>query len=142
MLTIESYGKIENGQLHLHNRQRLDSDLKQAKDCEVVVVIRKRGSKTLKQLGYYWGVVLQEIMLELIRRGNRITIDKVHEAMMLKFYPVHILDDQGIIVFTQPGSTKDFNKEEHADLTEKVRQWAWEALELAIPDPVKNPKLF
>lgn len=142
MTTIEAYARIQSGVLVIHNRQRLDSDLKQCIDCDVKITIRKRGRKSLIQLGYYWGVVIPEIRLKLTEMGYRITDEKVHESMMRKFYPVIIYDEQGTVILEEAGSTKDFNKTDFSELIDKVRQWAWESLQLAIPDPDKNHNLF
>jgi hypothetical protein len=142
MVKIEAFAKIENGKLLLHNDKRLKADISTLPDQEVILTIKKRGSKSLAQTGYLFGVVYQECRLGFLNLGYRMSIEEVHRFFKIKFLPVHIMDSQGTIIGEWEGTTTDMNKAEMTDYIEQIRQYAAENLSVHIPDPVKNPKLF
>lgn len=135
MHTIETHGRIEGGKLTITNRRRFEEDVRECKDCEVVITVRKWGRRSNQQNRYYWGVVVQEIKLRLKTLGHRLTIEEVHNFLKEKFLPVHLLDGEGTILATIPGSTATMNKGEFSEYVDQVREWAAQTLEISIPDP-------
>lgn len=135
MTSIEAIGKIEAGKLTIFNRKRFEADLQECKDCRVIVTIRKYGRRSLPQNNYWHGVVVEEIRLRLKDLGHRLNHEDIHEMLKIKFLPVHIIDEEGVILATHPGSTATLNKTEFGELIDRVIEWASTTLQIAIPSP-------
>lgn len=134
MTTVEVFGRIEAGKLIISNRKRFESDIAGCQDCEVEIIVRKRGKRSTQQNRYYWGVVVQEIRLRLKDLGHRLNAEEIHIFLKQKFLPLHIHDEIGTILATIPGSTAGLNKTQFSDYIEQIRQWAAEVLEIQVPD--------
>lgn len=135
MTSIQVLGEIKAGKLILFSRKRFEADVKECKDCRVVVTVRKWGRRSLPQNNYWHGVVVEEIRLRFKELGHRLEHEDVHEMLKIKFLPMHIIDDEGIILATHPGSTATLNKPDFADLMDRVIEWAAISLSIAIPPP-------
>lgn len=142
MTKTVQYGYVESGKLHLLNEARFKDDLRQFKDCDVQVTVKKKGRRSSQQNRFYWGVVVEEIRLNLLDRGNRFDADTVHEYLKQKF-------NYESIVITQTGemlqvgqSTTELNKEEFGVYLDRIIEWAAQSLELTIPLPNTQLQMF
>ena len=134
IIKIETFGKIEGGKLSIHGRKRFEEDLRECKDQEVIITVKKRGRRSDKQNRWYWGIVVTEIRLRLKELGHNLTADEVHTFLKEKFNPVNLISEHGELIATFPGSTTEFNKIEFSDYCERIRDWAAQTLEIVIPD--------
>lgn len=143
MTSIQCLGEIKDGKLILFSRKRFEADVKECKDVRVIVTIRKWGRRSLPQNNYWHGVVVEEIRLRLKELGHRLEHEDVHEMLKIKFLPVHIIDEEGVILATHPGSTATLNKPEFGELIDRVIEWAATTLCISIPLPTaKNEMNF
>lgn len=134
-------GKIEGGKLTLLNRKRFEQDIADCQDCRVVVTIRKWGRRSLPQNNYWHGVIVEEIRIRLKQLGHQLTHEDTHEFLKTKFLPVHICDEEGVVLATIAGSTAALNKPEFGELIDRVIEWAASTLEIAIPLPNSNNEM-
>jgi hypothetical protein len=140
---VEVYGEIVNGSLSITNERRLSEDLKQFKDCEVVVIIKKRGRRSTQSNRYYFGVIIAEIRAEFRNRGIEATQEEMHEALKLKFNPIKTLDENtGELLLEIGGRTSEFNQDEMSEYIEKIMQWSAESLGIYIPPPNTQVDMF
>jgi septum formation inhibitor-activating ATPase MinD len=142
MVKIEVMGHIEAGKLVLANRKRFEQDLKECKDCDVIITVKKRGKRSSEQNRYYWGICIAEIRLRLKELGYRMTAEDIHDMLKLKFIPVHLHDGEGTLIATMPGSTAEMNKTEMMDYLNQVIEWAADAIDCHIPPSDKSLSIF
>jgi hypothetical protein len=143
MQKIEVAGQIKNRKLTILNKTRLQQELDSFEDCDVQIVIKKRGKRSSQQNRYYFGVVIDEIRRELLRRGTRATAEEVHEALKLKFNPHREVNTETGQVLLEIGqTTTDMNKQEFGEFIDRIIQWAAESLEITIPSPGEQVKMF
>jgi hypothetical protein len=140
--TIEAYGFVKSGQLHLLSRERLLDQLRTFKDCDVRVIIKRKGKRSLPQNRYYFGVVLNEIRLALLERGYRYDIDQLHEWAKQTFNKEKIEIEATGEQLEIGGSTTEMNKDEFSSYVDRIREWAALSLEITIPNPGEQEALF
>jgi hypothetical protein len=139
----ESYGHIENGELKIVNRTRFLAELREFKNCEVQIIVKKRGKRSTQANRFYWGVVIEEIRHEFIRRGNRFSPEEIHEALKLKFNPHKEIDENTGEVLLEIGqTTTEMNKEEFGAYLDRVIEWCNTSLEIIIPEPGQQSEMF
>lgn len=141
MTKCETYGHIEDGRLIIHNRKRLNEDLRTFKDCDVTITIKKRGKRSLPQNSYYWGVIVKEIQLRFRELGNDVNCETVHEFLKQKFNPEKVVTSQAEIIEIG-GTTTEMNKDQFSEYCEKIKEWASGILEIYIPDPGQQTEMF
>jgi hypothetical protein len=142
MTKIEALGKVEGGRMTLHNRKRFEQELATVKDCEIILVIKKRGRRSNQQNRYLWGVVYAECRHAFLDLGSRMTPEQVHIFFKRLFLPERIVDKDGTVIGEWEGSSAELNKEEFSDYIEQIRAWAAENLSIDIPDADKNLAMF
>jgi hypothetical protein len=142
MTKATQYGTVKDGVLKIINIKRFKDDLRQFDDCEVEVIVKKKGKRSSQQNRYYFGVVIELIRIELLRRGNRFDAEDIHEWAKLKFNPSKIeIEATGELVEIG-SSTTEMNKSEFMEYVERIREWAAMSLEINIPDPGEQTQLF
>lgn len=142
-------GKIdENGVIFLPKTMRKQMIAAfRGKNIEVKI-IRKSAKHSDAQRGYYWACVLPALVYafnelgEQMQPGNREHLDQMHEFCKGKFL-------KGREVFTAngeamylPPSTADLNKDDFGSYIDNIAQWATENLNIAIPAPGEQMKIF
>lgn len=142
MNKLTAYGKVKDGVLSLHSRRRFAEDVRQIRDCEVIITIKKRGRVSDKQRGYLFGCVYKELQIRFTELGHRLDIDDIHEWAKGKFNPERIIDADGVVIAEFPGSTQEFNKDMMTEYIELIRHYAAEVLEIQIPDPDSSLSLL
>lgn len=145
MTKTEAIGHIHNGELKIASsvRRRFLHDFSLFPDCDVEILVKKRGKRSLPQNRYYFGVVVKEIQLEFERRGERFSCEEIHEGLKLKFNPTKKIDtDSGEVLLEMPGTTTTMNKEEFSIYLDKVIEWANKSLEIIIPEAGEQTELF
>jgi hypothetical protein len=141
-MKIEVHGYIEKGELKILGRTRMEAAIKEAKDCDVVVVIKKRGKRSQPQNNFYWGVIIQEIRAEFKNRGIKMDNEEVHEFLKLHFNKQYIHDEHGEVIGEYGGSTATMSKEEMMEYLDRIILWCAEKLSLAISEPNTQTELF
>lgn len=133
MPTLKQYGSIKDGKLTLANRKRFDQELKDFKDCQVEIIIKKKNRRSNPQNRYYWGVVVKEVQLRMIELGNEVDPETVHEYLKDKFNKVDVYGPGGEVIDSMGGTTTEMNKEDFGIYVDKIIRWAAEVLEITIP---------
>lgn len=108
---------------------------KHRRDCQVLVRIERiQPRRSLQQLRWYWGVIVQAIS-----DHTGYTPDEVHELLKAKFIPkkMAVCDGNGEIKdeLVIGGSTSKLTTEAMAEYCDDIRRWAAMDLGVVIPDP-------
>lgn len=145
-MKIEAYGFVKEGKLNLLGRKRFDADIKAMKDCDVQIIVKRKGKRSLPSNKYYWGCALPEIRTELIRIGQirkDVSCEDLHEAFKMKFNPENIKDENsGEVLLEVGGSTAAMNQDEFSAYMDRVIYWAANSLGLTIPPPCTQTEMF
>ena len=137
---MKGLGHIKNGKLSLDNERRFLADLKALRDGVYEVSVRPKNIRSNPQNRYLWAVVYSEVRIALVNLGNDVSVDEVHEFLKQKFNPVEILGAESSD--TIGGSTAGMTKDEFSNYVEKIGQWAADFLNIEIPPPNTELKLF
>lgn len=136
METLTYTGKVENGELRIINRKRMDIEVKRFEGKEVEIAICKKEYRRSTQLNrYYWGVCVKMIRDFLIQSGYKVTTDDTHEWLKYKFLMADIPNIETGEVMKVARSTSKLKNSEMMDYIEEIKQFAAEELSLYIPDP-------
>lgn len=141
MNKFSSYGTIKDGVITVSNKKRFIQDCGQFKDCEVEIIVKKKGTRSTQQNRYYFGVVVAEVRLGLKEIGYDMTVDETHYFLKNKFHIVSIGNKDGVEIQV-PGSTTDMNTIEFMEYFSKIQQWGAEYLGINIPDPNQDLSFF
>lgn len=125
---LTHYADLNNGELVMHNRRWFRGMLQQYENCPVVVVVeRRRNSRSKEQLGYLWGVVYP-----LIAEHTGHSKEDLHEIFKAKYLQNHISWRGSEMIVA--GSTTRLSANEMAEFITNVIVEANE-LEIEVPDP-------
>lgn len=142
MKKIEHSGYYKGGQLFLNNRKRFDEDGRQMPDCDVDIIVRKKGKATSPQRRYYFGVVVKEITIRMRELGNDVDEDIVHAFLKSEFNKQPIHDADGVIIGYAAGTTTDHNIEERSFYIDSCIDFAATKLDIVIPPPATQSEMF
>ena len=143
MIKIEQYGYVKDGELKILNRKRFNAEIKAFPDCDVQIIIKKKGKRSSQANRFYWGVLISEIRHEFLRRGMRYTSEEIHEALKLKFNAHREVDtNTGEVLLEIGQSTTEMNKEEFGEYINRIIEWCNKSLEISIPEPGSQQQMF
>jgi len=142
MKKVEHSGYYKGGQLFLNNKQRFVEDGKQMPDCDVDVIVKKKGRATSPQRRYYFGVVVTEITNRMIELGNDVDKELVHQYLKSEFNKQPIHNDGGEIIGYVGGTTTDHNIEDRIEYIDKCIDFAATVLDIVIPPPSTQSQIF
>lgn len=143
MTKIEQYGYVKDGELKILNRKRFDAEIKAFPNCDVQILVKKKGKRSNPQNRYYWGIVIDEIRRELLRRGDKYTPEEIHEGLKAKFNPKSTGDKETAeAIFITGATTTELNKEEFAEYLNRIIEWANKSLEIIIPEAGSQTQMF
>jgi hypothetical protein len=137
MTKTEITGSIKGGVIQLNNftRKRLQDDLRQFADCDIVLTIKKKGKRSNPQNSFYWGVCIPEIRRRLKELGNDFDAETVHEYLKGRFNCEKVeIEATGELLEIGQTTTK-LTKGEFAEYLDKIIRFASESLGITIPDP-------
>lgn len=142
MVKVDTYGFIKDGVLKILNRHRFDAEIKSLPDCEVEIIVKKKGKRSSQSNRYYFGVVVREIRERFKELGHRVDSETVHEFLKQKFNAEKVVIPETAEVIEIGKTTTEMNKDEFFEYVEQIRQWASAVLEIYIPDPNTQAKIF
>lgn len=101
-----------------------------------ITIKKVRGTRSLDQNGYLFGVVYPMLLDGLLEAGWELTCtEEVHEfCKQLMLSQQHVNKHTGEVV-SYPNSTAKMTTVEFSTYTDKIREYAIEYLGLEIPDP-------
>jgi hypothetical protein len=141
---LEFTGRVtENGTLHIVHRAKFDEDIKRfsGKDIELLVQ-KKKAYRSSPQNRYYWGIIVELVMQGMNHVGNEMNKQETHEFIKANFNYKEIVNEETGEVFRATLSTSELNKSEFSEMTEKIKRFAAEYLNVEIPDPNADLSLF
>ena len=125
------HGIIKDGNLVLNSPRYFKGMMQQFDDCPVIITLeRRKKSKSKEQMGYYWGVVLQEISEHT---GH--TVEDLHDIFKAKYLRRKKLWRGGDLVII--GSTSELSTNEMAEFITNIVLEANE-LGITVPPPDKE----
>lgn len=133
---VVATGQVRGGRLTLHNPRAFKQAVARLDDRWqlVITVQRLRATRSPKANAYYWGVVIK-----CLSEQTGYHADELHDLMKMLHLPksLAVCDGNGEVTgeYVMGGSTRKLTIEEFYTYVERVRQWAAETLDLAIPDP-------
>lgn len=142
----ESYltnGEIRKGKLYIVKKREMDEQFQHWRDCAVTVrVQRKRKTRSLAQLAWYWPVVIPRCTTVFNKDPTAVVKfdDKqTHEMLKALFMdPSLVLAGlirgrimNGLVIGS---TTRDLNTLQFIEFTERIVMWAAER-DIVIPDP-------
>lgn len=145
MANIQVFGEVSSTgilQIPTPARSRMTKDLIKYAGCRVELTIKKRGKRGTKVNAYYRAVVVKEITIRLKELGNDVDTDITHEFLKDKFNKKLIIAEGGKVLSSYGGSTSELSHEEFSEYLDKIIQWAAEFLNIEIPMPNTQAKLF
>ena len=125
-MKIRHLGTVEQGKIQFNDLKKLKMDIYKHEGKPVVMVIsRKKKSRSLNENSYYWGVPLAIL-------GDHLgyTPDEMNEAIKWQFLRVK-RDGKP----DTARSTKDLTTAEFEALMTKIRRWASIEFGVYIPEP-------
>lgn len=133
---VVASAQVKGGRLFIRNRRRFDQAVSQFREgMEVEVSVKRlRATRSQQQNAYWWGVCVQ-----LVSDHTGYTPEEVHEIAKQMFIPKRFAfqNGNGEIKgeFVIGGSTREMNKVDFSEFTERFKQWAATELDVYIPDP-------
>ena len=106
----------------------IDKLLNGVYELEMITDIPKKGQRSVKQNGYYWGVVLANMVREV---DESYTAEQFHDMLKGLYFGYTAIGNSHII----NGSTTKLDTSEMEDYLVMCRQWAQENLNLYIQLP-------
>jgi hypothetical protein len=143
---LQTYGKIQAGQLKISYRDRFIEAIKAWPDCRVTLILTKQfNRRSLEQNAYLHGVVIPEIRLGMIEAGYspaECSTEAVKDFLKFRFAKKELVNEKTgeIIETVQP--TSQMNTAEMTDFIEEVRRFASEYLNRYIPSPNEQMKIL
>lgn len=143
-MKITIIGKVDDdGKLILPQRNAFVKDLAVFKGKDVVITVEKKGKKrSTEQNRYYWGIVIPLVKQGLIDVGYRMTTELTHDFLRDKFCIVEIVNEITGEVITTKGKTSEMSTSQMMDYFAQISQWAAEWLNIQIPEPEEQLKIF
>lgn len=93
-----------------------------------IYICNDRKQRSLQQNAYYWGVVIK-----LISEHTGYLTNETHKKLAFMFNP-EMIEVKGK-AYKIPRSTTELNTKEFEEYLEQIRVWAWQELNIEIPEP-------
>ena len=134
----------------LHVPRRFKQEIgEKFKGQRIEITIRKKKKhRSSEQNRYYWGVVVPHILDAFIELGNDLQegnpehLQLIHDFLKRRCLPARqVCDAHGVEVELTP-STTDLSTTEMMEYIERVCLFAAESLNVAIPQPNEQTRIF
>lgn len=126
---------IAHGKLHVSTSARtaIQEALQSWPDCRATLTIeRETRGRSAAQNAYYWGRVIK-----ILSDYTGSTPDEMHHVLKMMFLPKDVVlktrIGKVVAEFVVGGSTTELTSVQFSDYVERIRQWAFEALDVDIP---------
>jgi hypothetical protein len=128
---------IIHGKLHVTPSARValqDAVLTWSDGPATLTIERETATRSQQANNYYWAVVVKALA-----DHTGYTPDETHEVLKIMFLPKDVAlatgTGQVIAEFVIGGSTRGLSVPAFFDYVERIRQWAFEALDVDMPPP-------
>jgi hypothetical protein len=130
-----AHGAMVRGKLRLIAPRALSEALTTWDDGPVTVTVeRPAATRSVQANAYYWGVVVAALA-----DYTGYTPDETHDILKMQFLSkaLALARKNGTVVaeFVVGGSTTQLTSPEFFDYVERIRQWAFEELDVNMPPP-------
>ena len=143
MIKLIYFGRVESGKLIIGNRSKMNQEISDLPDMNVVITIEKKSKKrSLSQNSYLWGYLYPTIKEGLRQQGIKCTMMEVHALMKSKFLIQEMVSETTGDILTFTGSTAGLTTSGMMEYVEDIAQWSSEYLGVAILPPGKQTELL
>jgi len=142
---LETFGSRKDDKLHIIKRDLFwQSFFDIFKDGErLKLTIEKIYSRRSNpQNRYYWGVILDIILTEVLKQGNEMSKEQLHEECLKMFAPKKEIHNKEGEVLIIPMRSKEMNKSQFSDYSFDVCKWGAEFWGVYIPEPGEQTEIF
>lgn len=133
-IAVIKNGKIDNP----FNVSKIFMSLKDGRYEFEIKAFNKRSNQ---QNRYYFKCV-EMIRDKMNESGNEFTKEQVHDWIKWKFNSVEFINEDTGEIERIPQSTTSLGKDKFSELIEKIHRYAAESLDLVIPDPGEQMKIY
>lgn len=139
-MTAEIPVDVIHGKLHVSPSARTalqDAILTWPDGAATLTVAREQVTRSVQANNYYWAVLVKALATH-----TGYTPEETHEHLKIQFLPKDVALRTGtgevIAAFVIGGSTRELSIAEFGDYVDRIRQWAFEWLNVDIPpgDPL------
>lgn len=140
-MKLRYFGKVENGQIKITNRNGMLSDLQRFEGKSVELTLsRRRNTRSNSQNAYMWGCVIPIVRQGLIDAGwEREKVNSaevVHELLKDMFCPrEEVINENTGEVMRLPATTTNITTTQMMEYIADIQRWGAEFLGINIPDP-------
>jgi hypothetical protein len=132
--------RLEGGVI-FENKSVLGDSIRKLPDGRYDITVEKHRKKRSTQANrYYWGVIVPVVQNVLRERGNRFTLEQIHDMLRANFLQTFVPLDEGHQAVRYL-STTELTKEEFGAYIEDIRTWAYELFNEDIPLPDEQREL-
>lgn len=130
-------GTIKNGSLTIHNRSKMNKEVRSCKDMIVTLIIeKKRVKRSDPQNRYYWSGVLMAAKQGFFDAGHSLTKQDVHDVFKKQYLEGKVITNEETGETLKVGeTTTGLTKSEFSDYIEEIRAFCREWLNTEIPEP-------
>lgn len=140
---ITSQGFIKGGKLYIADRDNMSEQVKQRRDCDVIVSIEEdNGKGTKRQSGYYWSTLVPHtliILRDLCGYSEYKTIMDAHEFLKYRHNPQYKPNPENP---EEPirfgGTTTTMSKERKIQYIDDIIMDSWNTWQYTMPPPKRN----
>jgi hypothetical protein len=138
---LEKFINIRAGKIE--NPQGVRKAIAALPEGRYLMVVEKKNKRSTQQNRYYFGCVLPIVLEGLRDAGWKEFEDaeEVHECLKHKFLKKHVANADGEAM-EKIASTKKLSTVEFNEYIENIAQWAAEYLNVYIPPPASQSKLY
>jgi hypothetical protein len=138
---VEKFISIRAGKVE--NPQGLRKAIAELPDGRYLCTIERKNKRSGQQNKYYWSCVCPIVLQGLRDMGWKEFEDaeEVHECLKHKFLKKHVANADGEAM-EKIASTKKLSTIEFNEYIENIAQWAAEYLNVYIPPPAAQSKLY
>lgn len=129
-MILEYYSNVEEGQLQIGVRKRVQKELRHFEGKRVRIRIDKFNGKRSHLQNNLW-----HSYIDLVAKEIGYEHDELHEIAKYKFLKAEKIDERTGEILPYIRSTTDLSKEEFSDLIDKYIRWVAQTFSMALPVP-------
>ena len=133
MTKTEVTGSIKGGVIQLNNftRKRLQDDLRQFADCDIQIIIKKKGKRSSQANRFYWGCLIDTAIKRMRELGleYRYLADLLEKKITKEFFlnkletEIWRFSKRQLTWFNRDKEINWFQPTENKKIVEKVRKF-------------------
>jgi len=147
MSKVEYNGKVtDEGILIVHNKPAFSKEVGVFKGKDVTITVQRKARKRSNpQIRYWWSVVVPLVRDTINDTGEEYSKENIHEFLKSQFLYKEFIDHSTGEIHRIPRELKaggDVTTFEFMECIDGVSRWAAQTLNLVIPLPEEQSKMF